>query len=197
MAPNRSRLLSAAMDDRVPERSRRIDRRTALRLGGGVIAVAVGVGAGVLDRRSGRGESAPRTVDPVTHGPAPDPTAGTATTSLAPPQVRPHELGGTQPPADNDEAAQEGAASQVAAGDVPEGVIVVGEGYLRAVPEEADLATLLAALPAPDGDVAAAARRRIAADFTNGDTVAVDGWLLSRSEARAAAALALACAEQC
>lgn len=185
------------MDDRVPEGSRRIDRRTALRLGGGVIAVAVGVGAGVLDRRSRRGETAPRTVDPVTPGPAPDPAAGTATTSAAPPQAKPHAPGGAQPPADNDGAAHEAAAPQIAVGDVPEGVIVVGEGYLRAMPEEADLATLLAALPAPDGDVAAAARRRIAADFVNGDTVAVDGWLLSRSEARAAAALALACAEQC
>jgi len=194
------------MDDRVPERSRRIDRRTALRLGGGVIAVAVGVGAGVPDRRSGRGESAPRAVDPVTPGPAPDPTAGTATTSLAPPQSSSHAPGGAQPSAGNDEAAREVAAPQVtaedvlegvAAVDIPEGVIAVGEGYLRAVPEEADLATLLAALPAPGGDVAAAARRRIAADFTNGETVAVDGWLLSRSEARAAAALALACAEQC
>ena len=73
----------------------------------------------------------------------------------------------------------------------------MGEGYLRAVPEEADLATLLAALPAPDGDVVAAARRRIAADFTTGDTVTVDGWLLSRSESRAAAVLALVCVEQC
>ncbi len=185
------------MDDRVPERSRRIDRRTVLRLSGGVIAVAVGVGAGLLDRRSRRGESAPRTVNPVTPRPAPDPAADTAPTSLAPPQAGPHASGGAQPSTDNDEAAREDTAPQVIAGDVPEGVIAVGEGYLRAVPEEADLATLLAALPAPDGDVAAAARRRITADFTTGDTFTVDGWLLSRSEARAAAVLALACAEQC
>ena len=82
-------------------------------------------------------------------------------------------------------------------GEVTSGVIAIGEAYMSVEPTEADLGALLAALPAPDGDVVAAARAMIKADFSTGNVVSIDGWVLARSEARAAAVLALTCGNEC
>jgi len=76
------------------------------------------------------------------------------------------------------------------------GVLRIGRRYLEAVPEEADLGVLLALLPNgtnPErlagglSDLAPA----VAEDFERGRVVLLTGWLVSRTEARAAAVLAL------
>lgn len=135
--------------------SPRVDRRTALRAGGGALAIVLGVGAGWLDRRGGGGDAA-------------SPTATTTTT-----------------------VATSGEFPDV--GEVDPGILVVGTRYLATHPDENDLATLLAALPPVDDDPVTAAAARLRDDFARGETVVVDGWVLARSEARAAAILALAC----
>lgn len=77
------------------------------------------------------------------------------------------------------------------------GVAAVGEAYLADHPDEADEATLLAAIGiAPDafGDPNAqldALADQIHADFGAGDTVQVSAWALSLTEARLAALVAL------
>ena len=77
------------------------------------------------------------------------------------------------------------------------GVLAVGAAYLRLRPDEADMATLLAALGAHDSDPVAAAARGTASDFAAGRTVVLDGWVLADSEARAAAVVTLACSLGC
>ena len=72
------------------------------------------------------------------------------------------------------------------------GARVIGTAYLSAYPAERDAISLLrhllgpATLQGPDD-----LRRRIAMrrqqDFVQGDIVLVDGWILAKSEARAAA----------
>lgn len=67
----------------------------------------------------------------------------------------------------------------------------VGRAYLATAPAEAALAAealgpLLAARP-----LWPVLRRRIGEDFTSGDTVMVDGWVLARTEARLCALCAL------
>ena len=72
------------------------------------------------------------------------------------------------------------------------GARLIGTAYLSAYPAERDAISLLrhllgpATLQGPDDF-----RRRIAVrrrqDFVEGDVVLVDGWILARSEARAAA----------
>jgi hypothetical protein len=73
---------------------------------------------------------------------------------------------------------------------------VVGRAYLRQAPEEADPEFLIAAIHGADADLrhlvvdgdeldlATALRYRIRRDFADGRTVRVDGWVLSRTEAR-------------
>ncbi len=152
------------------------DRRTVLRLGGGVVALAVGIGAGVLDRRSDDGpEAAPEPSGPTASSSS---TTTTITTTSAPPTTT-----STVPP--------------VAPDEVPPGVIAIGIAYLSLRPDEADLETLLGLLPSPDGDVVASARTRVADDFTAARTVDVDGWVLAESEGRAAAVLSLVCSPSC
>jgi len=73
----------------------------------------------------------------------------------------------------------------------------LGRRYLEGTPQEADagrLLTLIDATPA-DGEADAALRERLDArtrqDFIAGATVAVDGWLLSVTEARLCALVSL------
>jgi hypothetical protein len=149
-------------------------RRSILRLGGGLVALAVGVGAGIIDRRhrAGPGSTEPAPTTTTT------PPSTTATTTL------PVETTST-------------TTVPLVVGDVAPGVLAVGAAYLAESPDEADLATLLALLPSPDGDVVATARALISAEFSAGATIVLDGWVLARSEARAAAVLSLACADSC
>lgn len=72
----------------------------------------------------------------------------------------------------------------------------VGKEYLRRAPEEADRLLLVnaicgsdcelqrALLDGDDGRLRIAVRNRLRRDFADGRTVLLDGWLLSRTEAR-------------
>ena len=70
----------------------------------------------------------------------------------------------------------------------------IGQRYLEEYPDEAD-ATELRSLLAFSGPAASALGPALVpvatADFVNGDVVVIDGWHLARSEARAAALVAL------
>jgi hypothetical protein len=77
-------------------------------------------------------------------------------------------------------------------------LVAVGIRYLEDVPEEADQAFLLEQLPALEGTVPerpgpmlGVLAPQAVADHTIGDLVELDGWVLSRTEARAAALYAL------
>lgn len=157
----------------VPSNGDLPDRRTALRFGGGIVALAVGVGAGVVDRRldSDSGSGGPADSPATTTSAGPSSTTSTTTTSTTVPPLVPDA--------------------------VPAGVVTIGLAHMAERPREADLASLLTLLPSPDGDVTAAAQARVADDFEAGDTVVLDGWVLAVSEARAAAVLALLCTGQC
>ena len=76
-------------------------------------------------------------------------------------------------------------------------VVAVGRAYLRDRPHEGDVAWLLAALGASADDYLRVAELLVASDFADGRTVSLDGWVLSESEGRAAALVALACAGEC
>jgi hypothetical protein len=70
---------------------------------------------------------------------------------------------------------------------ISHGLSEVAKSYLRLAPEESSavrLRALLARQVATDGNDLA---RVIQADFARPDTVALDGWILSRTEARLAA----------
>lgn len=74
----------------------------------------------------------------------------------------------------------------------PEAARRVGEAYLELAPEDADTDLLDDALGVRDGTIdAAGVRGRARADFDQGDVVDIDGWYLSRSEARLCALVAL------
>lgn len=77
-------------------------------------------------------------------------------------------------------------------------LVAVGARYLEVVPEEADQAFLLGQLPALEGVVPerpgtdlAVLSSQVVADHASGDLVDLDGWVLSRTECRAAALYAL------
>jgi hypothetical protein len=84
----------------------------------------------------------------------------------------------------------------------PDSAAALGAAYLRQAPEEAEAASLIARLfPGvaaatlehwPDGALRATLARRLAEDFAQSRTVMLQGWILSRSEARLFAAAALA-----
>jgi hypothetical protein len=77
-------------------------------------------------------------------------------------------------------------------------LVAVGTRYLDEVPEEADQAFLLEQLPALEGTVPERPGPRLGvlapqavADHAAGELVGLDGWVLSVTEARAAALYAL------
>ena len=77
-----------------------------------------------------------------------------------------------------------------------DGVSVLGAAYLKAYPHEADTTFLVARLPGVDPTRRVrhqlpALAPAITADFVAGRVVTVQGWQLSRTEARAAAAVTL------
>jgi hypothetical protein len=77
-----------------------------------------------------------------------------------------------------------------------DGVVALGRAYLRAHPDEANLAALVREVPQLEEGEGARARLpeltvAVSDDFAAGRMVTVDGWQLSASEARAAAAVAL------
>jgi hypothetical protein len=77
-------------------------------------------------------------------------------------------------------------------------LVAVGSAYLEQVPDEADVDTLLAALPALGGEVPddpghalQVLAPAVVADVEAGEVVALDGWVLTRTECRAAALYAV------
>jgi hypothetical protein len=89
------------------------------------------------------------------------------------------------------------ADAEDAGGAIAEVLARIGRRYLELVPAERDLDTLRARLGefTTTGDVlagAAALGRAVERDFERGEILAVDGWILSRTELRAAALFALA-----
>jgi hypothetical protein len=72
-----------------------------------------------------------------------------------------------------------------------EGVHALGRAYLREHPEEADADRLAADLGIEGRPDLPQLAERVAAEFAAGDVVAVDGWRLAVSEARAAALMFL------
>ena len=81
-------------------------------------------------------------------------------------------------------------------GSVAAALARIGRRYLELVPAERDPAKLRAHLGefSDAADVlahAAALERAVRRDFERGDILAVDGWVLSRTELRAAALFAL------
>jgi hypothetical protein len=77
-------------------------------------------------------------------------------------------------------------------GEIDAGIIALGRRVIE-VTGEADLEMLLAQLPDGAGDPIERAAAVVRADFSAARTVVVDGWVLSVSEARAAAAVSLLC----
>lgn len=136
------------------------------------MALVIGVGAGWLDRR-GTSDAETLPASPPTSPTTSPPTVSTpSTTTTTLPVVIPE------------------------IGEVDPAIVALGRRVID-ITGESDLATLLAALPAADGDPLAAAADRIRADFRDGDTIVVDGWILAASEARATAVIALLCDDTC
>ena len=71
-----------------------------------------------------------------------------------------------------------------------DGILRIGRAYRDRFPEESDPQILTRALPS-DTDGNTVIEERIVRDFTLGDTVLLDGWMLSRTEARQAALYSL------
>ena len=88
------------------------------------------------------------------------------------------------------------ADATTAAAKGPDGVVRLGKAYLRAYPREADTEFLLTRLPGIDPTQRVRPQMptlvpAITQDFETGRVITVQGWQLSRTEARAAAAVAL------
>ena len=84
------------------------------------------------------------------------------------------------------------------AASLSEALVAVGGRYLEEFPDEADQDVLLDALPPLDGQVPDHPGQALqvlgpqaAADHESGEVVDLDGWVLSRTECRAAALYAL------
>lgn len=105
-------------------------------------------------------------------------------------------LGGGTLAAVVDATAGAPVRAEDAGGPVGEALARIGRRYLEVVPAERDPATLRAHLGefADPADVlghAAALKSAVRRDFERGDILALDGWILSRTELRAAALFAL------
>lgn len=146
-------------------------RRSVLKIGGGgALALVIGGVAGWLDRRDDTpADGAP----PTTSSPSgPSTTTTSQPATSAAPVVLPN------------------------VGAVDPGIIALGQRVV-ATTGWSDLGALLAAVPAPEDDPIAQAATVVRDEFRAGDTVDVDGWVLARSEARAAAIVALICEDAC
>jgi hypothetical protein len=104
--------------------------------------------------------------------------------------------GGTLAALGLDAGPAAGAADAESASTAAAALARVGRRYLEAVPAERDVTVLraelgeLAAATEPARH-AAALERAVGRDFERGDILALDGWILSRTELRAAALFAL------
>lgn len=98
----------------------------------------------------------------------------------------------------SDETSPTRTTLEPASTDLVDLVVPIGLAYREQTPEEDDEALLSEMLPGLEGLTAAAAvgslptlDSAVAADFEEGRTVEVAGWVLSRTEARAAALISL------
>lgn len=148
------------------EGASRIDRRTALRLGGGgALAIVIAGGAGWLDRRGADTlDAGPPTTSTTTST-----STTTTTTTAAPEPVEIPDVGAVDPR-----------------------IATLGERVLATTGDD-DLEALLRSLPDGGDDPLARAAAVVRDEFRRGDTLIVDGWVLARSEATAAAVIALLC----
>ena len=156
--------------------------------------------AAAPQEQSGPAADADPTVDNQEPGksadaPEPAPSVGEPAPSVGEP-LEP-DSGSSQTAPEASAPPEAAAMPQIPADAASPGVIAVGAAYLRTRPDEADPTVLMTALSGADPDVLAAARRDVAADFASGRTVELDGWVLSQSEARVAALVALVCGEEC
>jgi hypothetical protein len=67
------------------------------------------------------------------------------------------------------------------------GLVEVAKGYLRLAPDESTATALRALLARRAESAEGSLEQVIQADFAQSDTVALNGWILSRTEARLAA----------
>ena len=148
-----------------------LSRRQALKVGAGVVALAIGGGSVWAAMRS---EGSPAA------------TSGTTTATSAPPPASIAPLSASQIDALD-------ALDKSAIAALDPAIALLGRRYLAEHPEESDPAVLLDRLPEPTEDPIAAASAAIAGEYEKGQSVAVAGWLLAISEARAAAVVALVC----
>lgn len=147
-----------------------VSRRRVLRVGsGGALALLIGVGAGALDRRSGR--EADGTAPESIRVSSTDTTTTSTTTTAAPVVVA--EIGEIDP-----------------------AIVTLGRRVIEATGVD-DLDVLLGSLPGADGNPLERAAARVRDDFRAGDTMVIDGWVLASSEGRAAAAIAILCGDAC
>ncbi len=89
--------------------------------------------------------------------------------------------------ADREERACDAVAGAVP--DAPAGLLAIGVRYRQLQPDD-DIHAIESDLPEEAPDALAELAGRVRADFETGDIVDVDGWVLARTEARAAALLA-------
>ncbi|MGD8843456.1 MAG: hypothetical protein PVJ83_08280 [Gammaproteobacteria bacterium] len=111
-------------------------------------------------------------------------------------------LAGCTPPDGGEEEPQTWAAWLLAGGDNRDAVVRFGQAYLQAYPDERDRsalsrhvdAALAAQLPGggqAEGGSGEALATAVHDDYATGEIVMVSGWILSRTEARAYALVAL------
>lgn len=148
-----------------------LSRRQALKVGAGVVALAIGGGSVWAAMRS---EGSPAA------------TSGTTAATSAPPPASIAPLSASQIDALD-------ALDKSAIAALDPAIALLGRRYLAEHPEESDPAVLLELLPEPTDNPIAAASVAIAGEYDKGQSVAVAGWLLAISEARAAAVVALVC----
>lgn len=89
----------------------------------------------------------------------------------------------------DDRAARACDAVAGAVPDVPAGLLAIGVRYRELQPDD-EIHAIGSGLPDGAADALAELAGRVRADFEAGDVVDVDGWVLARTEARAAAVLA-------
>ena len=100
--------------------------------------------------------------------------------------------GNPEPPPTTTSSLAVGTENFPAVGPVDAGIIALGSRVV-ATTGWREVDALAAELPGPMGDPIVQAKRVASAEFQAGKTMMVDGWVLSASEARAAAILALLC----
>ncbi|MGK2930314.1 MAG: hypothetical protein ACSLFO_12135 [Acidimicrobiales bacterium] len=90
-------------------------------------------------------------------------------------------------PSDEERAC---ASIQDAIPDVPAGLVAIGTRYRELHPDDDIHAVASGSSDGDPASILAQLIERVRADFDAGDVVDVDGWMLARTEARAAAVLA-------